>query len=73
MKEPSRTSPENSEASPMTRPTSMPCQACNGHGIISHQKMSGMAKATCGACGGSGVRGDSLSKVIGQPNFDLRK
>lgn len=57
----------------MTRPTSMPCQACNGHGIISHQKMSGMAKATCGACGGSGVRGDSLSKVIGQPNFDLRK
>jgi DnaJ-class molecular chaperone len=79
MSEKSPRSPESLGDSPrmMSQPSNK-CPACNGAGLI-HARVSApghggqLAKAACGACGGSGERGDSLSKVVGQPAFDLRK
>lgn len=56
------------------------CPACLGKGYqgVGFQRALGgatepVSKAECGACGGSGKKGDRLSKVAGQPEFDLRK
>lgn len=60
---------------PEPTPAAKPCHACGGEGAREVRGIDGsvLEKAACGACLGTGERRDGLSKVLGQPSFDLKK
>lgn len=60
---------------PSPTSSSPECRMCAGTGKVSLHDGAGkfLRKCDCMTCHGTGKRSDALTKVQGQPDFDLRK